>query len=262
VTNDDPQRDFPARVRRGDLVIGTFANLGSPVSAEICGAAGFDWVLIDLEHGAGDEARMLGQLQALGSTGAAGLVRVESNDRVRVTSALDAGAHGVMIPRVETASAAGDAARHVRYPPDGDRGVALMNRGTRFGSRRTEEMAAGRPLVIAQIETSDALDELDDIAGTAGVDVLFLGPSDLTWALGIPGQTADPRYLAAVDKVSAAAAAAGKAAGVLVGSPDQVLLYEDRGYTVIGVSGEIAFLSGAARDALARARRAGETARG
>jgi 4-hydroxy-2-oxoheptanedioate aldolase len=262
VTNDGPQSDFPARVRRGDLVIGTFANLGSPVSAEICGDAGFDWVLVDLEHGAGDEARMLAQLQALGSTGAAGLVRVESNDRVRVTSALDAGARGVMIPRVETTVAAGEAARHVRYPPDGDRGVALMNRGARFGSRSPEEMAAGRPLVITQIETTGALDELDGIARTAGVDVMFLGPSDLTWALGIPGQTADPRYLAAVDKIAAAAAAEGKAAGVLVGSADQVPLYQDRGYTFIGVSGEIAFLASAARDALARARQAGETAHG
>lgn len=246
----DRTQDFLARVRAPEVVFGTFANLGCPLSAEICGTAGFDWVLVDLEHGAGDEQQMLAQLQALASTKAAGLVRVESNDRVRVTKALDAGAAGVMVPRVETADAARAAVQHVRYPPGGDRGVAVMHRGSRFGARSAEEMASFCPLVIAEVETAETLDGLGDIAGISGVDVLFLGPADLTWSLGIPGQIGHERYLEAAGAIADQAKRTGKAAGILVSAAEQVPGYLALGYSFIGIAGESALLSRSARAVL------------
>ena len=176
--------EFATTVRSGGRSIGTFASLGSWVAAELCGAAGFDWVLVDLEHGAGDEQSLVPALQAISSTPAAGLVRVEANDRVRVTKALDAGALGVMIPRIETARDAQAAVQHSRYPLRGDRGVAMMNRGAKFGGRTTAQMSGLAPLVILQIETERALSELPGIAEVDGVDVLFVGPSESQLVIG------------------------------------------------------------------------------
>jgi 4-hydroxy-2-oxoheptanedioate aldolase len=212
--------------------------------------AGFDWALVDLEHGAGDESQMLAQLQGLASTNAAGLVRVESNDRVRVTKALDAGALGVMMPRVETAASARAAVAHAHYPPRGDRGVALVHRGSQFGLRSIEDMATNSPLVIAQIETVGTLEQLRDTADVDGIDVLFVGPADLTWSLGIPGRLDHSSYLRAIDAIANEAQRTGKAAGVQLSLPEQASDYVARGYSFLGLSGESALLAKAARDIL------------
>jgi 2-keto-3-deoxy-L-rhamnonate aldolase RhmA len=235
-------------------MIGTFAALGSPLTVEICGRAGFDWVLLDLEHGAGNEYLLLHQLQALGGTTAEGIVRVAANSRVDVTKALDRGAAGVMVPRVESLADAQSAARHVQYPPEGDRGVALMNRGAGFGRLSVTELLLQRPLLVVQIETAPALANLSPIAATPGIDVLFVGPSDLTWSLGIPGQVDDKRYRAAVAEVAKVAREHGKAAGVLLGSAEMAPPYIELGYTFIGISADAGFLQAAARSGLARAR--------
>jgi 2-keto-3-deoxy-L-rhamnonate aldolase RhmA len=244
--------EFTATVRSGGRTFGTFTSLGSWVAAELCGAAGFDWVLVDLEHGAGDEQSLVPALQAISSTPAAGLVRVEANDRVRVTKALDAGAVGIMIPRIETALDARAAVQHSRYPLGGDRGVAMMNRGAKFGARTTEQMSDLAPLVILQIETERALSELRGIAEVDGVDVLFVGPSDLSWSLGIPGQLDNPKYRQAIESVARAAEDAGKCAGVLAGSADGAAMYLDLGYRFVGVSGDVGLLASAARSTVGR----------
>jgi 2-keto-3-deoxy-L-rhamnonate aldolase RhmA len=240
------------KVRRGGYAFGTFAGLGSSLSAELCGAAGFDWVLVDLEHGAGDEQAMVSQLQAISSTPAVGLVRVEANDRVRVTKALDAGALGIMFPRIETAADARRAVEHVRYPPGGDRGVALMNRGAKFGGISVELAVSFSPLLIVQIESKATLTDLSKIATTEGVDVLFVGPSDLSWSLDIPGKMDDPLYVDAVKEVARAAAEAGKTAGVQVATVDAAFFYLDIGYRFIGVSGDVGLLASAARATASR----------
>ncbi len=122
------------RILRGDLLIGTFLNLGSPVSVELAGRAGFDWVLIDLEHGSGTEADLLIQLYAASTAGANALVRVESSSRLRFGRALDLGAPGIMVPRLETVAEVREAVSFLRWPPDGIRGVALSTRGADLGA--------------------------------------------------------------------------------------------------------------------------------
>lgn len=235
------------RARSGEVLLGTFLTLGAPQTAEICGASGFDWVLIDMEHGAGDWSSALQQMHALAGTPAEPIMRVPSNSRVEVTRALDRGAVGVMIPRVEGSADAEAASAHVRYPPNGDRGVALMNRGAGFGALSPNELRAGRPLLIVQIETLMALDDIAAIAATPGVDVLFVGPSDLTWSLGIPGELDHGRYREAVEAVGRAAVEHSKAAGVLLGNPTMAPWYLELGYTFIGVSADAGLLQTAAR---------------
>jgi 2-dehydro-3-deoxyglucarate aldolase/4-hydroxy-2-oxoheptanedioate aldolase len=237
------------RLAAGETLVGTFLNLGSPLAAEICGLAGFDWALVDLEHGAGTEAELIPTLQALRHTGAAALVRVEANERPRFARALDAGAAGVMVPRVDGADEARAAVASMRHPPDGVRGVAHMNRGAgwRLGGADDAD-----PLCVIQVESEPAVREAAAIAAVDGVDVLFVGPSDLSHAMGIPGRLEHERFRAAVADVVAAARGAGKAAGILLRSGSGLEQALDEGFRFVGIGSDSLFLAEGARAAAAR----------
>lgn len=242
---------FAARVRAREVVAGAFLNLASPLGAEIVGLAGMDWVVIDLEHGAGTEADALAQLQALAHTGAAPLVRVEAIERPRFLHALDMGAAGVLVPRLENADDARAAVGFCRYA--GGRGVARSSRAWQWGrATHTKEDADRDVVCVVQIETRGALAAVDEIAAVEGVDVLFVGPSDLAHSLGIDGPPDHPELLEHVAVVGAAAARAGKAAGMLVGTPAAAEAYRRLGFTFLGCSTDSGLLAdGAARVAQA-----------
>jgi 4-hydroxy-2-oxoheptanedioate aldolase len=247
---------FRERLRRGDFLLGTFLNIGSPVAAEICAGSGFDWVLADLEHGSATEADVLPVLQAVAGTSATPLVRVEANVRARFTKALDFGAEGVMVPRVESADDARLAVAHLRYAPDGDRGVALLNRAAGYGARGRVPIdeADERIVGVVQIESPGGVERVDEIAAVDGVDTLFVGPADLTHALGIFLDFEHARYVAAVDAVRAAAGRYGKALGVLVRSADELTRYRELGFTFVAFGSDTSFLAAGARAAVAAAR--------
>ena len=242
--------DLIRHIRAGELVYGTFLGMGSPVAAEIASRAGFDWVIIDLEHGAGGEADLLALLHATAAGGsAAPLVRVESAARLRMGRALDLGAAGIMLPRVETAAEARAAIRCLRYPPDGDRGVALMARAGGYGTLGHGDVAGinRRLLGIVQIESGRAVDEAAGIASEDGADVLFVGPTDLTHALGVAGEFGDARYGDALDRVVAACEEAGKCAGILARNIDEARGYVERGFRFVGVGSDAALLAAGTR---------------
>lgn len=247
-------KNLKQRVRHGETVFGCFLSLGSALTAEIMGYAGYDWALIDLEHGAGGEREALSQMQALEATGAAAVVRVESNARQRAHRVLDLGACGVMFPRIDTAEAAREAVAAMRYPPQGVRGVAFSNRACAFGSsfRPYMEASLDSLLSIVQIETPEAVAHVEAIAAVDGVDVLFIGPSDLSHSLGILGQFEDPRYKDAVEKTATAAARCGKAAGILLPKPDDLEFYRARGFTFLASGSDGVLLNNAARALVAR----------
>jgi 2-dehydro-3-deoxyglucarate aldolase/4-hydroxy-2-oxoheptanedioate aldolase len=237
-----------ARVREGAATVGTFLNLGSAVTAEICAMAGYDWVLIDLEHGSGTAADLLGQLQAVSGTGATPIVRVELPARTPVSRSLDPGAGGIMFPRIDSEAEAREAVRYMHFPPDGVRGVAAANRMGRFGRVPIAEL--GRLdddlLGIVQIETLGALRELTAIAAIDGVDVLFVGPADLSYALGVPGRLDDPRYREALASVVAATARNDCAAGILVRDVGDAERHLELGFRFIGIGSDSALvMSGA-----------------
>jgi 4-hydroxy-2-oxoheptanedioate aldolase len=214
----NPSSTFKKRVLAREWVTGTFLNLGSPVTVEIAASCGLDWILIDHEHGSGGEDTMFNQLRAAGGGTAAPIVRIPANDGWRFKRVLDAGAHGVMVPLVNTAAEARAAASAMHYPPRGVRGIAKFQRGAAYGAHFDEyfQRAHERLLFIAQIETPTAVANIEEIAAVDGVDVLFVGPTDLTYNLGVPDKFDHPDYIAAQKRVVAAAKAAGKAAGILV----------------------------------------------
>jgi 2-keto-3-deoxy-L-rhamnonate aldolase RhmA len=157
-----------------------------------------------------------------------------------------------MAPRVDSAEQALHLVTSTRYPPTGTRGVALMNRAAAFGRRsggpgKIDELL----LVVAQVESPQAVAAAPDIAAIDGVDVLFVGPSDLSHSLGCFGQFDDQRYVGAVKAVAEACRAAGKAAGVLAGSPENAERYLEEGYRFVGVSGDAGFVASGAASAAA-----------
>lgn len=249
-------KNLKARLNGGETLLGCFLALGDPLAAEIMGNAGYDWALIDLEHGAGDERLALVQMQALAGTGAGSVVRVEGTARQRANRVLDLGAEGIMFPRVDTAEDAACAAAAISYPPGGVRGVAFSNRAAVFGSGFREYMAAsaGLLLSIVQVESPLAVDNAGVIAATPGVDVLFVGPSDLSHSLGILGQFDDPAYTGAIDRIAAAARSQGKHLGVLLPNPDHFDFYYSRGFRFIASGNDGVLLNNAARGLVARLR--------
>lgn len=247
---------FRSRVRDHEELLGVFLNLGSPVAAEMAGLASFDWALIDLEHGAASEAGLLPHLTALGMSGTPSIVRVESAARPRIGRALDLGAAGVMVPQVNGAALARDVASWLRYPPTGVRGIALSARGAGFGATRHGEVAELDEAVvgIAQVETGAAVQDIDEIAEVDGLDVLFVGPTDLSHSIGVPGRFDDPAFDRAIRRIADAAVAHGRALGVHLPAISELDRYRRLGFSLISITSDGAALVGAFRSALAAAR--------
>jgi len=242
-----PPQALRDRLDAGETVLGSFVNLGSSLTAEIMGLAGFDWLVIDLEHGAGNEQLLLGQLQALAHTGVTTLVRVEAIDAARVLHALDAGADGVLVPRLRSADDARRAVEYCRY--GASRGVARYNRSWQWGLRAGTLAAADAKVICAvQIETADALAAVSEITAVDGVDVVFVGPADLAHSLALECAPDDPELLGRVAAVAAAAREHGKAAGVLVGTVDQASAYRDAGFRFLGCGSDSGLLANVARN--------------
>ena len=241
----------------GDTTIGCWLTLGSSVTAELVGAAGYDWALIDLEHGVGTESEALHQLEALAPTRAAPLVRVESPHRIRANRVLDLGAEGVMFPRIETAREARGAAAALRYPPDGTRGVAGGVRAAGFGIDfdAYRAWAADAIVGIVQVETEAILGCLDEVAAIDGIDVLFIGPNDLSASLGIHGQWDHHRYLEALEAVITTCRTYGKSPGILIKRPEDLPQHLDLGFRFVACGSDAGFVATGARQVLSEIRR-------
>lgn len=243
--------DLGGRLASGETLYGTFLGLGAALAAEACAVAGFDWLLVDLEHGGGGEASLLSQLSVAEAHDVPVLVRVESTERIRAGRALDLGAAGVMFPRVESAAQAEAAIRHLRYPPAGDRGVATYNRAYGFGLYPEGlETANDRIVGLVQIESRSALEVVHEIAAVPGVDVLFVGPRDLSHDLGVPGQIDSPEFQQALEKILKAADAGGVKTGILAPHAEQGRRYAEMGFRFVGVSSDATLLVNAARQAV------------
>jgi 4-hydroxy-2-oxoheptanedioate aldolase len=242
--------DLLARFRAGEVTIGTFIGLGSPLSAEVAAISGVDWVLLDLEHGGGSEDQLAPTVVASGGYGVPTLVRVESTERIRIGRALDAGAAGVMVPRVNTLDEVKEVVKHFSYPPNGDRGVATYNRSARWGKDPDALQPQSKSACIVQIETLGSLDVVEEIAGLNGVDVVFVGPLDLSFALGVPRQFEDPKFIAAIEKVVAAANKANKPAGILAADTKAAKKFLGMGFKFVAVGSDSTLLAKAITDVI------------
>ena len=247
-------KNLKQRIYSGETVHGCWLNLGSQVSAEIVGRAGFDWVLIDLEHGAGDTASMYDQLQVLENTGSAVIVRTDELSRSKVQHILDAGATGIMFPQFKEKAEAQLAVRSMYYPPKGIRGMAKAVRAMSFGTNTDEYISnlTNNLVCIVQVETLEALDNIGTLAATEGVDVLFVGPNDLSLALGIFGQLQHPLYQNAIRSIADSATKSGKIAGVLLQEPDEYDMYSQMGYRFLACGADATFVSRGAKQMVQR----------
>jgi len=244
-----PRTDLRRRTLAGEVTFGAFTGVGSAIAAEILGRTGLDWVILDLEHSPLTETDLLTSIYALQTTPATALVRVEEGTRLRIGRVLDLGAEGVMIPRLETVEQAADAVSWMRFPPDGLRGLALSTRGAGQSSVTHADVHRlnALPVGIYQIESPAAVSNADAMAALDGVDVLFVGPTDLSHAMGIPGRFDEPAFVEALRTVSAATERAGKAAAILLRTADDAPRYVDLGYRFIGIGSDLNFVIDGAR---------------
>ena len=222
------------------LQLGTWLSIGSPVIAELAGLCGFDWVLLDLEHGCAGEAALPEQLRALRGSATRGVVRVGAPHPDLIARVLDWGARGLMVPHVNCAAEAEAIVRAAHYPPRGRRGFSRTVRAHDYGMRPPESTPA--PLLMAQIETREAVNQAAEIARVDGVDVLFVGPADLQHDLKQQTSSPGEDYEVCLRHVVEAAQAAGKAAGILVRDPAELQPRLNQGFTHVAVQSDLAVL--------------------
>jgi 2-keto-3-deoxy-L-rhamnonate aldolase RhmA len=228
------------QVLAGRFMAGAWCNLASSITVEMAAIAGFDWILIDQEHGPGDSLTLLQQFQAIGTRPCAPITRIAWNEMPRFKQALDLGSAGIMIPYVETAEDAARAVSYMQYPPAGVRGVASSPRATGFATDFDSYFATANQdlLTVTQIETTQAVKNAAQIAGVDGVDVLFVGPMDLSISAGMPGRFEDKNYRALLAKVAEAAKECGKAAGILLPSTQELEMVYDLGFRFVAVGSD------------------------
>jgi 2-keto-3-deoxy-L-rhamnonate aldolase RhmA len=211
--------------------------------AEAIGCAGFDWGVVDMEHAPLDMMNVLQLLQALGNTKTVGVVRVPWNDAVMVKRVLDAGATTVLFPFVQNADEARRAVAATRYPPAGLRGMSGMSRASKFGTVPGYLKLADTTMgVMVQLETPQALAQLEAIAGVDGVDAVFVGPADLSASMGHVGQFTHPAVMQAMADAARRCKALGKPIGTIGATPEVVTQYRAMGYDYLAVSSDMGLL--------------------
>jgi 4-hydroxy-2-oxoheptanedioate aldolase len=233
---DMPPNAFKHAIRAGRAQIGLWVSLASPYSIEIVAGSGFDWLLIDGEHSPNDPPLVLSQLQAAAPYPVSCIVRPAWNDKVLIKRYLDIGAQTFLVPYVQTAEEAEAAVAAVRFPTRGVRGVAGVTRASRYGrvadyARRAETEIC----MLLQIETRQGLDNLEAIAGTDGVDGVFIGPADLAAGLGHLGDVQHADVQAAIKDAIARIRACGKPAGILATDEASTRRYIEWGTTFTAV---------------------------
>ncbi len=228
------------KMLKGEPALACWLSMGSPIAAEIIANAGYDAVIMDHEHGPGDLLNAVTLMQAAGESGATPMMRVPWNDPVYIKRALDIGVLGIIVPYVQNADEARAAVAACHYPTEGIRGVAPhAGRCSRWGSR-LQDYLEGWPdalLLACQIETEEAVRNIDEIAAVEGVDMLFLGPSDISASVGHMLDLAHPKVAELIETAERKMRATGKLLGTVI-RPGQTLNWTfEQGYDlVIGAS--------------------------
>lgn len=237
-------------LQQGRLCLGSWITLGHTGIAEIYARAGFEWLVVDMEHSTMslDQAGEL--IRTIDLAGTAPLVRLTSNDINQIKRVMDAGAHGIVVPNVKSSMDAEDAVAATRYGPEGRRGVGLA-RAQQYGAgfRGYLEWQKDSPVVIVQIEDHSALGRLEEIFAVPGVDGFIVGPYDLSCSMGVPGEFERPEFTTAMQRILDAGLKAGCPAGLHIVEPDTERLRQviHEGYRFIAYSVDIRMLDVSAR---------------
>lgn len=237
------------------LTLGSWITLGHPAIAEIMARAGFDWLVVDLEHSVISIEAAGDLIRTIDLCGVAPLVRLTSNDPNQIKRVMDAGAHGIVVPMVNTPVEAAQAVAATRYAPKGTRGVGLA-RAQGYGVDFQDYLnwQSDGPVVIVQIEHKDAVDRLEEILAVPGVDGFIIGPYDLSCSMGIPGQFEQPDFISAMTHIRETGKRLGCPAGLHIVEPDLQRLEQTirEGYTFIAYSVDIRMLDVSVRQGIAK----------
>lgn len=232
------------KLKRGEATIGSFMGLGSPNVAELMAHSGLEWVVIETEHNALDYAQIEHILMAMNGTDAIPLVRIPSADPVYIQKALDIGALGIVVPLVRTAEEAEAIVRATRYPPYGTRSYGPL-RAEAYSLDRQDYLTRANDnlLVVLILETKEGVENLEAIAAVPGIDVIYLGPFDLCFSMGLnPLNLPLPEIDAVVEKLLAVCKAQGIAAGNGAGSPEDLVKMRDQGFSFLGYGPDYSLL--------------------
>lgn len=231
---------FRRRLLAGETLIGSWCALANPLTTEVLGLAGFDWLVLDGEHAPNDITTFIPQLMALKGSPSAPVVRPPCNEPIIIKRLLDIGFYNFLIPFVETAEEAARAVASTRYPPAGIRGVSVSHRSNMYGTLADYNATINDNItVLVQIETQQAVDNIDAIAAVDGVDGIFVGPGDLSAALGYLGQPAHPEVLKVIRYILERAKAAGKPSGILAPVEADARRYLEWGATFVAVGSDL-----------------------
>jgi 4-hydroxy-2-oxoheptanedioate aldolase len=239
-----PHNTFKAALAAGNTQIGLWSSLSSHYAVEVIAGAGFDWLLLDMEHSPNDLESVLTQLQAAAPYPTHAVVRVPWSDMVGIKRILDAGAQSLLVPFVSTAEEARAAVSYTRYPPQGVRGVAGTTRAGRFGRIKDYARRAHEEIcVLVQAETAQALDNLEEICAVDGVDGVFIGPADLHASMGLIGETANPKVVPKIEDALRRIRACGKAPGILTPVEADARRYLAAGALFVAVGADVGILA-------------------
>lgn len=244
------RRSLKEKLQHRELSIGSWITIGHSSIAEIVVKAGFEWLTIDMEHSAITLSEAQQLIQVIELAGSTPLVRVAENNPTIIKRIMDAGAHGIIVPMINSREAAQAAVAAVRYPPEGKRGVGL-GRAQGYGVEfeRYKAWLKTSSVIIAQIEHIEAVEHLDEILSVDGLDCLFVGPYDLSGSLGAPGEFGHPEMKRALKKIQESARQKGIAVGIHVIPPDpqELVRRAGEGFTLLAFSLDALFLAEACR---------------
>ncbi len=242
---DVPRNLFKAALREGRSQLGIWNSLCSNFSTEVIAGAGFDCIVVDMEHAPNEVFGVMSQLQAIAPyEGVSAIVRPPWNDPVIIKRVLDVGAQTLLVPYIQSVEEAKQAVAATRYPPDGFRGVAVATRANRWGRAKDYFKRVNDELcVIVQLETTVALEHLEAIAAIDGIDCIFIGPSDLSASLGHLGNAQAPEVRTAIDNAFARTKRAGKAAGILMTVESEAQRYLKEGVQFVAVGSDVGILA-------------------
>lgn len=235
----------------GTPTLGAWCSTPSSFTAELMGRAGFDWICIDTQHGLVEYEQLLPMLQAITASGIPSLVRVPWNEPAQIMKALDAGAHGIIVPMVNSADDAARAVGACRYPPDGYRSWGPI-RASLAAPGYTPETGSRNAVCVIQVETAEAVDRVDDILSVPGVDAVYVGPADLAVSAGLAPtfQVEDPAHERLISTILHACLKHQLVPGVHCTDPGAVIRWREQGFRMLTVGSDVSFLRKAASDAL------------
>lgn len=244
---------FRNRIKAGESLIGPFLKTCDPAFVEAAGWAGADFVILDREHGPISVESMQNNVRAAQVAGTLPIIRVPEATEESIGKALDIGAAGVQIPQVQSARDAENAVKFAKFYPRGERGVCRFVRAAHYSAQDREEYfsSANQTLVIAQVEGQKAIDALDEILDVPGIDILFIGPYDLSQSLGVPGQVTHAKVVEKMQEIVAAAQKKGIVIGTFTDTLEAMLAWKKAGIQYISYSVDVGIFHDAFHDIVA-----------